>query len=409
MNSQFSIMRLLRGYFRLVTHSLLHRVLRASLTVVGIVIGISIVLALVFLGNGLQKGITGQLQQLGNDLIFSLPSDAANPLAGVTGGGEFNDEHVEALERIEGVQLVMPIVSSYHTIAKFRGEEKTVSIDARPREMIEEVVVKSQGIKLAEGRWMEQDDAREIVVGHNIANEVFRDPIKVGDSIDVLGRRLEVVGILEKFGDSQRDNFFIMTMFLFQQLSGEKDGYGGILTKVENSEDIEFVGREMDYVLSLQDDLEKYSVLTPDRSEEVISSVIGTVQTALFLIASVAVIVAGIGVMNTMYTAVLERTREIGIMKSVGAKSWHIMLVFLMESMIIGGIGGILGLLGGAGFAELIAWIARRKGFSFFESAIDLPTIVFVLVFTMAVGLFAGVLPARQAAKKKPVDALRYR
>lgn len=409
MNNKFSIIRLFEGYFRLVFHSLLHRMLRASLTVVGIVIGISIVLSLVFLGNGLQQGITGQLQQLGNDLIFTLPSDASNPLAGATGGGEFDDDHVEALEQIEGVQLVMPIVTGFHTVAKFRGEEKTVAIDARPLAMVQEVLVESQGIELAEGRWMSQVDAREIVIGENIANEVFRDPIKVGDSIDILGRRLEVVGILEQFGDSARDNFFIMTIFLFQQLSGQKDGYGGILTKVDDFRDIEFIGREMDYVLSLQDDLEDYTVLTPDRSEEVISGIIGTVQSALFLIASVAVLVAGIGVMNTMYTAVLERTREVGIMKSVGAKSWHIMLVFLLESMIIGAIGGGLGLLGGAGFAELIAWIARQRGFSFFESAVDLPTIVFVLVFTMAVGLFAGVLPARQAAKKKPVEALRYR
>lgn len=409
MNKSFSLTRLLSGYFRLVTHSLLHRMLRASLTVVGIVIGISIVLSLVFLGNGLQQGITGQLQQLGNDLIFSLPSEAANPLAASTGGGEFNDDHVEALERIDGIQLVMPIVTGHRTVAKFRGEEKTVSIDARPREMIQEILVESQGIKVAEGRWMEHDTAREIVIGHNIATEVFRDQIKAGDSIDVLGRRLEVVGILGEFGDPARDNLFVMLTPLYEQLSGQRGSYGGILTKVENYEDIEFIGQEMDYVLSLQDDLEKYSVLTPDRSEEVISSVIGTVQSALFLIASVAVIVAGIGVMNTMYTAVLERTREVGIMKSVGAKSWHIMLVFLMESMIIGMIGGMLGLIGGAGFAELIAWIARRRGFSFFESAVDLPTIVFVLVFTMAVGLFAGVLPARQAAKKKPVEALRYR
>lgn len=409
MNETLNIWRLLSGYVRLVTHSLLHRTLRASLTVVGIVIGISIVLTLVFLGNGLEKGITGQLQQFGSDLIFLLPSEAGNPISGITGGGAFDDEHVEAVENTPGVLLAMPIVTAERAVAVFRGEEKTVSLEPRELEMIQKILVESQGIDLAEGRWLNSETAREVVLGHDVATKGFREPIRVGDTIDVSGRRLEVVGLLKKFGDRTRDNAFLMTIDLYRLITGDVPTYGGILTKVDTSYGIENIGDDIDYVLSRQDDLEKYSVLTPARSEEVISNVIGTVQKALFLIASVAVIVAGVGVMNTMYTSVLERTREIGIMKSVGAKGWHIMLVFLMESMIIGTVGGVLGILGGAGLAEFVAWFARKRGFEFFQSSVDLKTIVFVAAFTMIVGLLAGVLPARQAAKRKPVDALRYR
>jgi len=182
-----------------------------------------------------------------------------------------------------------------------------------------------------------------------------------------------------------------------------------MLVKIETGRDIEAVGRDLEDALSRQRDLEEYSVLTPAKSQQVVGNVVGTVQSALFLIASVAVIVAGIGVMNTMYTSVLERTREIGVMKSVGAKGWHVMTVFIMESMLLGGVGGFLGVAGGGGLALLVAAIARAKGFDFFRAAIDLPTIVFVLVFTLAVGVLAGILPAREAARKRPVDALRYR
>src|SRR5688572_2770495 len=106
MNDRFSLARLLTGYFRLVTHSLLHRRLRASLTVVGIVLGISIVLTLVFLGNGLQKSIVGQLQQFGTDLIFTLPYDATNPFAQGTSGGKFTEDDAEAARDVEGVVAV---------------------------------------------------------------------------------------------------------------------------------------------------------------------------------------------------------------------------------------------------------------------------------------------------------------
>lgn len=409
MNDRFSFIRLLTGYFRLVTHSLLHRRLRASLTIVGIVLGISIVLTLVFLGNGLQKSITGQLQQFGTDLIFTLPYDASNPFAQGTSGGKFTEDDAEAARDVEGVVAVMPIVSSYLIPANFRGDEKTVSIEARERDLIQLFLVESLGIELAEGRWMSDDESRELVLGATIADKGFREPVRVGDTIDFRGSRVTVTGILAPFGDSQRDNMVLMTIGLFERLTGVRDDYSGMLIKVENGRDIEAVGRDLDDAFAGQRDLEDYSVLTPAASQQIVGNIVGTVQSALFLIASVAVIVAGIGVMNTMYTSVLERTREIGVMKSVGAKGWHIMSVFVLESMLLGGAGGLLGTLGGAGLALLVAAIARWQGFDFFSASVDLATIVFVLAFTMAVGILAGILPAREAARRKPVDALRYR
>ncbi|HJV33280.1 MAG TPA: ABC transporter permease [Patescibacteria group bacterium] len=409
MNERLDIARLLTGYFRLVMHSLLHRRLRASLTIVGIVIGISIVLTLVFLGNGLQKSITGQLQQFGTDLIFALPHDAANPFAGATSGGKFSDDDVQAAEGVTGVLKVMPIVTAYRIPAVFRGEEKTVSIEARPRDLIQLFLVESLGLKLAEGRWMKDDASREMVLGATIAEKGFRDPVRVGDTIDFRGHRVTVTGILAPFGDRTRDNMVLITLDLFRKLTGVRGDYGGMLVKIETGRDIEAVGRDLEDAFSRQRDLEEYSVLTPSKSQQVVGNVVGTVQSALFLIASVAVVIAGIGVMNTMYTSVLERTREIGVMKSVGAKGWHIMTVFILESMLLGGLGGLLGTIGGGGLALIVAAVARAKGFTFFEAAIDLKTIVFVLAFTMAVGVLAGILPAREAAKRKPVDALRYR
>lgn len=409
MNERFSLARLVAGYFRLVTRSLLYRRLRASLTVVGIVIGISIVLTLVFLGNGLQKSIVGQLQQFGTDLIFVLPHDAANPFAHATSGGEFTDDDLEVAADVPGVLSVMPIVSSKLVPASFRGDEKTVSIEARPRELIQAFLVESLGIELAEGRWMTDDDSREAVLGSAIAAKGFREPVRAGDSLDIRGRRVTVTGILKPFGDGTRDNMTLMTVGLYEKLTGERGKYSAMLVKTETGRDIEAIGRGLEEAFRGQEDLEEFSVLTPAKSQQVVGNVVGTVQSALFLIASVAVVVAGIGVMNTMYTSVLERTREIGVMRSVGAKNWHVMTVFILESMLLGGVGGALGTLGGGGLALLVAAVARARGFEFFSAAIDLKTILFVLAFTMAVGVLAGILPAREAAKKRPVEALRYR
>lgn len=409
MNELLKPLRYSAGYFRLVTHSLLHRKLRASLTVVGVVIGISIVLTLVFLGNGLQRSIIGQLRQFGSDLIFVLTHEAADPFAGLLSGGEFTDDDVDAARRTSGVASVSPIITNRLVSARFRGEDKTISLEARERALIQEFLVESVGVRLAEGDWMAREDSREAVIGANFASSLFREPIRVGDPIDVYGRRLVVAGILEPFGDRTRDNIAIVTIETFRHLSGERGGYGGMLVKIEPGRDIEAVGRGLEESLSRREDLEEFTVLTPARSEEVVSGVIGTVQAALFLIAAVAVLVAGIGVLNVMYTSVLERTREIGIMRSVGARSGDVMSVFLFESAVLGLAGGAVGTAGGAGLAELVAFLARRRGFGFFEAAADLRTIVFVLAFTMIVGLAAGVLPALQAARKRPVEALRYR
>ncbi len=409
MNEPLNLTRLLGGYFRLVAHSLLHRKLRASLTIVGIVIGISIVLTLVFLGNGLQSSITSQLQQFGTDLIFALPYEASNPLAGATASGKFSEDDVHAVAATKGALAVMPIIRNYLINADFRGEKKTVPIEARPRDLIETFLVQSLGIKLAEGRWMLNEDSREIVLGANIAAHGFREPARVGDTIDFRGHRITIVGILRPFGDQVRDNLIIMTVGLFQLMTGVRGSYDGMLVKVDRGQDIEAVGRNLEETLSRQSDLQSYTVLTPSKSQQVVGNVVGTVQSALFLIASVAVIVAGIGVMNTMYTAVLERTREIGVMKSVGAKGWHIMAVFILESMLLGGFGGLIGTIGGAGLAEIVAAIARARGFAFFQAAIDPRTIIYVLIFTLIVGILAGILPAREAARRRPVEALRYR
>ena len=155
-------------------------------------------------------------------------------------------------------------------------------------------------------------------------------------------------------------------------------------------------------------DDENFQVLSASQIAEQINSVLGIIQVVLIGIAAISLVVGGIGIMNSMYTSVLERTKEIGIMKSIGARNSDILMLFLLESGFIGLIGGVFGVLLGSGIGILVGKAAASAGYGILKIKISFGLIMFGLAFAIIIGMISGALPARQASKLKPVDALRY-
>ena len=151
-----------------------------------------------------------------------------------------------------------------------------------------------------------------------------------------------------------------------------------------------------------------FDIFTPDQILRQLNTILGIVQAVLGGIAAIALLVGGIGIMNSMFTAVLERTREIGVMKAVGARNSDVLHIFLVESGLIGSMGGLVGIIVGFAIAKAVEYGARLAGFSLLSVRLDITLVIVALLFSFLIGMLSGALPAYRAARLKPVDALRY-
>lgn len=395
------------NFFILSIKGLRHQKLRSWLTILGVVIGIFLVAMMLSLSEGLKTGILNQLRMFGSDLIIIYPGETSNPFLGLIGGLEFREKDLKVLERIEGIDVILPM-NIKGIVAEYKGERVSTMLHGNPWQETKIIFERSQGFRLEKGYWPQRGDEKKVILGAKIAKDSFDQEVKVGDEIIIKGRRFEVAGIFSEIGNQMDDTVIYIGMENFRQLTGEKTGVGSLLVQVKSGFDPEMVASDIKYYLGKQKGIEDFVVLTSAKAGNIVGNIMGIVQIAITAIAGIALIVGGVGIMNTMYTSVLERIREIGVMKAVGAKNSQIMTLFLIEASLIGLIGGLIGLIIGLGLAEGIAIFAQNKGFRYLDVSVS-PQIIFsLLTFAFLVGIASGVLPARQAAKLKPADALRY-
>lgn len=392
---------------RLIAANLRHRRRRMALTVLGIVIGTTLIMTLLFLSQGLRRAVASQLQSFGGDLIFVFPGKEDNPFVGLVGRLELRDKDVNAIRGVSGVRAVLPMQSKTVTVG-FDGEEKTALLHGSPWEETRVLFEESRGFGLTAGTWPARDDLPLAVLGSEIAATRFHRPFAVGDVFTLKGRRFEVAGILKSTGFSDDDSFIYVSLERYRRATGDVAGVRGVIVKTEPGLDPEAVAGDIKERLLRQKGIEDFVVLTSDKAMNIVGDVLGVMQAVLGGIAAVALLVGGVGIMNTMFTAVLERTREIGVLMAVGATRRKILAIFLAEAGMLGAVGGAAG----AGLASLLAKIAeavaRAKNFPFLTVDLDPLVIAGVLAFTFAVGTLFGAVPAWQASRLRPTEALRY-
>ena len=241
---------------------------------------------------------------------------------------------------------------------------------------------------------------------HSMRNEFQVD---IGDKITIKDKKFKVVGIVEEIGNQQDDTAFWMPLETAKDVfESEKGDYGSIIVIVKSGGDLEKIAEDIEDELEDERGQKDFQVLTPEKILEQINQILATIKAVLVGIASISILVGGVGIMNTMYMAVMERTRDIGIMKAIGARNRDVLSIFLLEAALIGFIGGIFGLI--LGYA--LAYAMAALGVSFFVTNLkinlDPMLVIFGLCFAMVLGVLAGLLPARKASKLNPVDALRY-
>ena len=270
-----------------------------------------------------------------------------------------------------------------------------------------------QQFTIKHGRNLKETDKYTALIGIEIAEgNVFEKEVKLRDKITINKKDFKVVGIMERIGNKQDDSQIYIPMETARVVLDEPEDLMMIMVQVKEGIDPAKVAEDIEEVLRDERDEdvgeESFSVSTSEQLMDSMGDILGMVQAVIIGIAGISLFVGGIGIMNTMYTTVLERTKEIGIMKAVGARNSNVMLMFLIESGILGMVGGGIGCLLGILMAKGVDVYAAQAGFAMLEAHLSFSLIMGALLFSFLVGCISGVLPARQAANLKPVDALRY-
>ncbi len=405
---------LITEYFKIAVKNLRSRRLRSWLTVVGVVIGIFLIVSLMSLSEGLKGAVMQQLNMMGKDLITILPGDISNMMTSMIGGQELTDDDIRTIRRTEGVDFVVPVNYS-SLVMRYDNQKKTVLVYGNDWKTALDIYVNDLGWSLDKGRWP-TPGKYEVVVGSITASEIFPGIRIDGPEAIIKGRKFKIVGILNSVGSRQDDSIVAMDLGIFANITGSKEGAKTAFAKVKN-------GYVTDLVIEdIKDNLNDakrrkageaesdaaYAVLSSEKIASIVGNVMGLIQAVIIGFASIAIVVGGIGIMNTMYTSVRERIKEIGIMKAIGAKNSTINLIFLIESGIFGTIGGLGGAFLGFLFAKSIELYFQINPLFYLKASVTPQLFFFAVGFSFLVGCLSGFLPARGASKMKPVEALRY-
>ena len=405
---------MLKDYAAFSLKNLRNRRLRSWLTMIGIFIGIAAVVSLIGLGEGLRNAITSQFGFLGPDVLSVQASGIA--FAGPPGSAvatPLSDELPDKIEKINGVESAFPryIESVAFEFNDVQEITMAASVPEGENRKIFETMV---NLKAEDGRLLKEGDNRKIVVGSNFREEdEFGKSVRVGDRVLIKGITFEVVGILEEKGSFIFDNSVLMNEnSMIDVLGTEKEKVDLIAVKVKDQDNIGQIKSNIEDVLRKERDVEKgeedFQVESPQQTLEALNSTLFAVQLFVYIIAAISLAVGGIGIMNTMYTSVLERTKEIGIMKSIGARNSAIFTIFFVESGFLGMVGGLIGIILGMGLAYGISAAGRIiLGSGLIQASVPLWLILMALSVSFMLGTLFGVLPAYQASKLNPVDSLR--
>ena len=364
---------MLNDAFLFAINGLKYRKLRSWLTILGIIIGISLIITMVSLGEGMKVAVNEQLNKFGKNLITIFPGEEANLLSGFIGGLTLDKKDAEVLEEIKGIDLIMPLLIKAVTIVH-NNEEKIVVMHGIPPEEGEKLLSSFEGWDLEEGRWIKEGN--EILLGHLLAKEGYKKSednfkeIGIKERIEIEGKRFEVVGIVNPLGERNHDFAAYMPLDQLREITKDYNSLSSIEVTVMDGEDPNKVAEDIKERLKNRRGKEDFAVLTNEKASNVANNIIGIIEVVLLGIAGISLIVGGIGIMNTMYTSVLERTKEIGIMKAIGAKNKTIMSIFLIESGIIGAIGAFFGIVFGWLLAKAVEYIALTSGYPMLKATL---------------------------------------
>jgi len=403
--------------------SLLANKLRSALTMLGIIIGVGAVIALMSVGRGAQAAITSTFEKMGTNVLYVMSTSSQEGGMMAIQYGSMTPtltlEDAKALERIDSVTAVASVNENYVEVTA-GGESKTAIIHGASPEY-EQVYKRS----IASGQFFTNRDIASrnavVVLGSTVAEDLFGTDDAVGQTVKIKGKRFDVIGVMEPKGGAimgiSLDDVVVTPITTFQtrlftqQTTRGEDAVQQIALQVASADAIGDVTGEVETILRKRhhiaaDEKDDFAVVSMEQMLGMFQQVLGIFTIVLGAIASVSLLVGGIGIMNIMLVSVTERTREIGIRKAVGAKRRDILLQFLLEAAVLSLLGGGIGIVGGWMLSFLISLI--DIGGIALHSVVSPDIVILAVSVSVFIGVVSGMYPAMRAARLNPIDALRY-
>jgi putative ABC transport system permease protein len=390
-----------------VLRNLRRRKLRNWLTIAGIIVGVFAIVSLISLSEGLKESIDKEFSNLGaykitiNSKYISF--GGSRSLDGLT------DEDIKTVKKITDVSFISGSLRGYLE-TKYSNKILMVTFTSYDVVYFEDML-KQNNLELLEGRFFSNEKSREVIVGYNYIDskkskdQLYGKTLSIGKKISINGSDYTVIGFLKKTGDDRKDSQMYLSNENLMDIKDTKI-YSSIYAIIRPGRNIEVVADRIQTRLEKSRGKKDITVDTPLDQNKRREETLGIVSIVIIGIACISLLVGGIGILNSMYTSVYERKKEIGVLMAIGAKRKDVLTIFLLESGIIGLIGGVIGLILGFSIALLIKFVAGQFGTVIAVSTNPLIAF-FAMGFSFTLGILSGVLPAYNASRQEPVDSLR--
>ena len=383
---------------------------RSILTVLGIVIGVAAVITMVTLGNGATRMVADQISSLGSNLLMLRPGQSLGPGQNSAGSPNFRIADVEAIpQQVNGLQAVAPVATSAVTLVAGSSNWSSTVVGTNDAYFV------AGNWRLAGGRQFTEDEERAgkavCVIGATVGKQLFGNQNPLGAGIRIKTFACEVIGVLAAKGQGaigmdQDDTVLLPLRTVQRRLTGNLEISSVMISMTETASSSRVIAqihslmRERRKLADNEDD--NFNVMDTKQIADTLSGTIGTMTGLLGAVAAVSLLVGGIGIMNIMLVSVVERTREIGIRLAIGALENDVLLQFLTEAVVLSAMGGVIGIA--LALAACIGLSSVMNLPFLFNPGINL----IAFAFSAAVGVIFGFLPAKQAARLDPIDALRH-
>jgi putative ABC transport system permease protein len=405
-----------QDYFKLALDGMANRKLRSWLTMMGVFIGIMAVVTLISLGQGLQHYIDRQFEKVGGDRIAVSPGGGgimtSAPGSSIV-SAKLGDSDLDVIRKTRGVEMAVGVIMQTASV-EYNKKSKYLVIAGIPTDSKYLQFEKdSQAQNVETGNYLKKGDLYKALIGPSLGKDRFGKEMGVGSKIMINNTEFTVAGVKEDTGNPI-DNLRVMVPAdAAKEIFQKEDDYSTISVKVQKgyspSDVADKIKENLRRHRNVKEKEEDFSVTTAESMIAAFKTVLNIVTVVLSGIAAISLFVGGVGIMTTMYTSVIERTRQIGVMKSIGARNNDILMIFIAESGMLGLVGGIIGIILGLSASYVGEIIVKAYGIKEFALYAGPDLLLGALGFSMLVGIASGYFPAMRAAKMKPVDALRYR